>query len=151
MEPPSNAPTAPENTLSSTTEVKEEKHRGLEVDEITRIILRCAFKVHTAIGPGVFERVYHLCLLHELKKAGLFVESELTLPIAYDGLKIDAAYRVDLRVEKTVLVEIKAVESVAPIHHAQVLSYLQLSGLHVGLLLNFNVLHLVDGIRRFMR
>ncbi len=71
MEQPSNPPTAPENALSSTTEVKEEKRRGLEVDEITRIILGCAFKVHTAIGPGVFERVYHLCLLHELKKAEL--------------------------------------------------------------------------------
>jgi len=151
MEQPSSPPCPPGNGSSSTTEVKEETDRGLEINEITRIILRCAFKVHTAIGPGVFERVYHLCLLHELQKAGLFVESEITLPIEYDGLKIDAAYRVDLRVEKKVLVETKAVERVAPIHHAQVLSYLQLSGLHVALLLNFNVTHLVDGIKRFMR
>jgi GxxExxY protein len=151
MEQPSGAPSPSENESLPTTEAKEEKTRGLETDEITGIILRCAFKVHTAIGPGVFERVYHLCLLHELKKAGLFVESEITLPIEYDGLKIDAAYRVDLRVEKRVLVEIKAVEKVAPIHHAQVLSYLQLSGLRVGLLLNFNVTHLVDGIKRFMK
>jgi len=148
MEPPS---VKPSDTTSFTTEAKEEKQRGREIDDITRIILRCAFNVHTAIGPGVFERVYHLCLFHEITKSGLFVESELVLPIVYHDLKIDAAYRVDLRVEKIVLVEIKAVEAILPVHHAQLLSYLQLSGLHVGLLLNFNVVHLIDGIKRLMR
>jgi len=81
----------------------------------------------------------------------LEVESELALPILYDGLKIDAAFRVDMRVERIVLVEIKAVETVLPVHHAQLLSYLQLSGVRVGLLLNFNVVHMLDGIKRFMR
>jgi len=95
--------------------------------------------------------VYHRCLTHESQKAGLSFESELALPIVYDGIKIDAAYTVDFRVEKIGLVEVKAVETVLPVHHAQVLSYLQLSGVRVGLLLNFNVVHLLDGIKRLMR
>lgn len=123
----------------------------MHIDDITGKILGCAFKVHTALGPGLLESAYHRCLAYELEKAGLQVESELALPIVYDGLKIDAAYRVDFRVEKTMLVEIKAVETVLPVHHAQLLSYLQLSGLRVGLLLNFNVPHMLDGIKRFAR
>ncbi len=95
--------------------------------------------------------MYHRCLAHEFKKAGLEFESELALPIVYDGIKIDAAYRVDFRVEKLVLVEIKSVETLMPVHDAQVLSYLQLSRVRVGLLLNFNVVHLIDGIKRLMR
>lgn len=123
----------------------------MEVDEITKRILGCAFKVHTALGPGLLESAYHRCLVHELKKTGMLVESEVSLPIVYDGLKIDAAYRVDLRVEKIVLVEIKAVEAILRVHEAQLLSYLQLSRVRVGLLLNFNVVHLLDGIKRLMR
>ena len=123
----------------------------MHINDITGKILGCAFKVHTALGPGLLESAYHRCLAYELEKAGLQVESELALPIVYDGLKIDAAYRVDFRVEKTMLVEIKAVETVLPVHHAQLLSYLQLSGLRVGLLLNFNVPHMLDGIKRFAR
>ena len=123
----------------------------MEVDEVTKRIIGCAFKARTALGPGLLESAYHRCLAHDLEKAGLEVESEIALPIIYDGLKIDAAYRVDLRVEKKVLVEIKALEAVPPVHQAQLLSYLQLSGVRVGLLLNFNVLHMLDGIKRFIR
>ena len=123
----------------------------MEIDQITGTIIGCAIKVHSALGPGLLESAYHRCLVHELQKAGLGVESELSLPIIYDGLKIDAAYRVDLRVERSVLVEVKAVESVLPVHQAQLLSYLQLSGIRVGLLLNFNVAHMLDGIKRMMR
>ena len=123
----------------------------MEVNDITKRILGCAFKVHTALGPGLLESAYHRCLAYELQKTGMLVESEISLPIVYDGLKIDAAYRVDLRVEKKVLVEIKAVDAVQRIHEAQLLSYLQLSGVRVGLLLNFNVEHLIDGIKRLMR
>lgn len=123
----------------------------MEVNEITKRILGCAFKVHTALGPGLRESAYHRCLAYELQKMGVLVESEISLPIVYDGLKIDAAYRVDLRIEKKVLVEIKAVDAVQRIHEAQLLSYLQLSGVRVGLLLNFNVEHLIDGIKRLMR
>jgi len=86
-----------------------------------------------------------------LRKDGLHVESEVVLPVVYDGIKIDAAYRVDLRVEGKVLVEIKSVEALANVHQAQMLTYLQLSGIRVGLLLNFNVTHLLDGIKRLMR
>ncbi len=123
----------------------------MDVNEVTRKILGGAFKVHTALGPGLLESAYHRCLAHEIQKIGMLVESEVSLPIMYDGLKIDAAYRVDLRVEKKVLVEIKAVEALLRIHEAQFMSYLQLSGVRVGLLLNFNVEHLIDGIKRRMR
>jgi GxxExxY protein len=123
----------------------------MEVNDVTEIVIGCAFKVHTALGPGLLESAYHRCLVHDLEKTGLLVESEPALPIVYDDLKIDAAYRVDLRVEKIVMVEIKAVEKLLPVHIAQLLSYLQLSGVRVGLLLNFNVAHLSSGIKRLIR
>jgi GxxExxY protein len=108
-------------------------------------------RVHSRLGPGLLESAYHRCLVHELAKIDMVVESQVSLPINYDGLKIDAAYRVDLRVEGLVLVEVKAVETVLAVHHAQLLSYLQLSGIHLGLLLNFNVVHMRDGIKRLIR
>jgi GxxExxY protein len=123
----------------------------MEINEITQAIIGCALKVHTALGPGLLESAYHRCLVRELEKVGLRVESEVALPIVYDGLRIEAAYRVDLRVEKIVLVEVKAVESILPVHRAQLLSYLQLSRVRVGLLINFNVGRLVDGIKRLIR
>jgi GxxExxY protein len=123
----------------------------MEIDEITRAIIGCALKVHTALGPGLLESAYHRCLVRELEKAELLVESDVALPIVYEGLRIEAAYRVDLRVEKIVLVEVKAVESILPVHRAQLLSYLQLSRVRVGLLINFNVVRLVDGIKRLIR
>src|SRR6187397_331958 len=150
MESPLTDPSLP-NRLSSPTEKEEEKQGGLEINEITRRVLRAGFKVHSTLGPGLFERTYQVCLVHELRKDGLHVESEVVLPVVYDGIKIDAAYRVDLRVEGKVLVEIKSVEALANVHQAQMLTYLQLSGIRVGLLLNFNVTHLLDGIKRLMR
>ena len=123
----------------------------MEINEMTEMIIGCAMRVHSALGPGLLESAYHRCLVHELEKRDILVESEISLPISYDGLKIDVAYRVDLRVEGVVLVEVKAVEAVLPVHRAQLLSYLQLSGLHLGLLLNFNVVHLRDGIKRLIR
>jgi GxxExxY protein len=123
----------------------------MEPNDVTHAIIGCAFKVHSALGPGLLESAYHRCLAHDIKKAGLLVESDLALPIVYDDLKIDAAYRVDLRVEKTVIVEVKAVAQLLPVHVAQLLSYLQLSGVRIGLLLNFNVPHLSSGIKRLIR
>jgi len=123
----------------------------MEVNDITKAAIGCAFKVHTVLGPGLVESAYHRCLEHELAKAGLLVESEVPLAIVYDGLRIERAFRIDLRVEKLVIVEIKAVETILPVHKARLLSYLQLSGIRVGLLLNFNVAHLLDGITRMMR
>ena len=123
----------------------------MEVNDITKAAIGCAFKVHTALGPGLVESAYHRCLAHEIGKAGLLVESEVPLAIVYDGLRIERAFRIDLRVEKLVIVEVKAVETILAVHKAQLLSYLQLSGIRVGLLLNFNVAHLLDGITRMMR
>ena len=118
--------------------------------EITGAIIKAAMKVHSALGPGLSESAYEACLLYELRKAGLKVEAQVALPVIYDGVKIDVGYRVDLLVEDTVIVELKAVEAILPIHQAQLLSYLKLSGKEAGLLINFHVLHLRDGIKRMV-
>ena len=120
----------------------------MELNEISEKIIGCAIKVHKAIGPGLLESTYEVCLVHELKKADLNVESQLALPVVYDGIKLDAGYRIDLLVEDSVIVELKAIDSLLPIHEAQVLSYLKLSGKKIGLLINFNVKLLVNGVKR---
>jgi GxxExxY protein len=120
----------------------------MELNEISGGIIAAALKVHTAIGPGVLESVYQTCLLHELKKAGLAVQAQAALPVLYDGLHLDSGYRIDLLVEDTVIVELKCVEALLPIHKAQLLTYLRLANKPLGLLLNFNVVHLREGIKR---
>jgi GxxExxY protein len=122
----------------------------LELNEISGRIIACALKVHTAIGPGVLESVYQTCLLHELQKAGLSVHAQVALPVEYDGLRLDSGYRLDLLVENTVIVELKCVETLLPIHKAQLLTYLRLANKPLGLLLNFNVVHLREGIKRVL-
>jgi len=117
---------------------------------ITGNIIDAAMKVHTALGPGLLEGAYAACLLHELRKRKLTAFSQVILPVHYDGVTIDIGYRVDLLVENSVIVELKAVERVLPVHAAQLLSYLKLSGHQLGLLINFNVCHLKDGIQRFI-
>ena len=107
-------------------------------------------KVHTALGPGLLESAYAACLRHELTKRGLQVTSEVPVPVVYDGIKLEAGYRLDLVVEDTVIVELKAIEALAPIHQAQIISYLKLTGKPIGLLINFHSLHLKDGIKRFV-
>ena len=107
-------------------------------------------KVHSALGPGLLESAYQECLAHELRKRGLAVREHVSLPLAYDGLVIDHAYQADLILEDAVIVEVKAVIRLHSIHEAQLLSYLVLSGLSVGLLINFHELHLKDGIRRMV-
>jgi GxxExxY protein len=121
-----------------------------QINHITGRIITAAMKVHTELGPGLLESAYHACLLHELRKQGLRVASQVGLPIVYDGEKIDLGYRIDLIVCDAVIVEIKCVEAINPIHQAQLLSYLRLSEMQVGLLINFHVLHLRDGIRRLV-
>ena len=121
------------------------------INEITGNIITSALEVHSELGPGLLESTYHVCLLHELRKRGLQVHLQQVLPVVYDGIKIDAGYRIDLLVESLVIVEIKSVEKILPIHQAQLLSYLRLSRRPVGLLINFNVAHLVDGIKRMIR
>jgi GxxExxY protein len=120
----------------------------VEVNEISGIVVDYAMKVHSALGPGLLESAYELCLIRELRKRGLRVESQVPIAVRYDGEILDVGYRADLLVEGVVLVELKSVEAVLPIHKAQLLSYLRLSGKEVGLLINFNVEHLRDGIKR---
>jgi GxxExxY protein len=107
-------------------------------------------KVHSALGSGLLESAYAACLRHELLKRGLRVDCEVPLPVVYDGVRLDAGYRLDLVVEDTVVVELKAIEALAPIHQAQIISYLKLSGKPIGLLINFHSLRLKDGIKRFV-
>lgn len=120
----------------------------MELNEITEKIIGCAIRVHRALGPGLLESTYEVCLVHELNKAGLGVRSQVALPVVYDGITLDAGYRIDLLVEDTVIVELKSVDSLHPIHEAQMISYLKLSGKKVGLLINFNVTLLKNGIKR---
>jgi GxxExxY protein len=118
------------------------------VNKVTQTIIGAAMKVHTALGPGLLESAYEACLVHELAKSGLKVHAQLALPVEYDGVKLDVGYRIDLLVEDLVIVELKCVDCFSDIHTAQLLSYLKLSKKNVGLLLNFHVKHLKDGIKR---
>ncbi|OGV82533.1 MAG: GxxExxY protein, partial [Lentisphaerae bacterium RIFOXYA12_64_32] len=114
-------------------------------------ILGSAIAVHRALGPGLLESAYEACLAFELLERRLRVERQASLPVVYRGVRIDCGYRLDLVVEAMVVVEIKAVERILPVHEAQILTYLKLSGLSIGLLLNFNVPMMKDGIRRFVQ
>lgn len=120
----------------------------MELNKISESIIGCAIKVHKSLGPGLLESTYEICLIHELRKSGLKVVSQVTLPVIYDGIKLDAGYRIDLLVEDSVIVELKAIDSLLPIHEAQVLSYLKLSEKKLGLLINFNVKLLINGVKR---
>ena len=122
----------------------------MEINDITGAIVDAAMKVHTALGPGLLESAYEACLVYELRKRGLRVLTQVELPIIYEDVKIDAGYRLDLLVEDSVIVELKAVEALIPIFEAQLLSYLKLSNKRVGLLINFHTLHLKDGIKRMV-
>ncbi len=107
-------------------------------------------KVHSSLGPGLLESTYEVCLEHELRKTGIAVERQVALPVRYDGVQIDCGYRTDLLVERKIIIELKAVDKLAPIHEAQLLTYLKLAGLNLGLMINFNVLHLREGIKRIV-
>jgi GxxExxY protein len=124
--------------------MREEK----DINPITERVIGAAIEVHRMLGPGLLESAYQACLLYELKLRGIQVEGQKDLPVVYKDVTLDCGYRIDLLVEDAVIVELKAVEEVAPIHHAQLLSYLKLSGCPVGLLINFNVPRLTDGIKR---
>ena len=115
---------------------------------LTSKIIKCALEVHTVLGPGLFEKVYEGCFEYEISEAGLFVERQLEKHIDYKRLRFDEGYRIDLLVEKKVVVEIKAVSALTETHFAQILTYMKLGGYPVGLLINFNVKSLRDGIRR---
>jgi GxxExxY protein len=122
--------------------------RQFTEDQISEVVLDCAYRVHTRLGPGLLESTYRVCLAHELIKAGLRVRQEVSLPVEYDGIKLDAGYRIDLLVEERVILELKCVDKLAAVHTAQVLAYLRLSKMRLGIILNFYSAHLRDGIKR---
>jgi GxxExxY protein len=121
-----------------------------EWHDLTYKIIGAAYKVHKALGPGLLESAYEVCLIHELSKLGLKIENQKPLPVVYNGIKLNAGYRIDLLVEDSIIVEIKSVEAIAPVHNAQLLSYLRLSNHRYGLLINFNVANLKEGIKRIV-
>jgi len=123
---------------------------GQRLDDITERVIGGAIQVHRTLGPGLLETAYEACLAFELAERGLNVARQVSLPIVYRDVKLECGYRLDLVVEDSVIVEVKAVDELAPIHEAQVLSYLKLSGLRVGLLINFNVVILKKGLRRIV-
>ncbi|MBN2020722.1 MAG: GxxExxY protein [Sedimentisphaerales bacterium] len=122
----------------------------MEFDKLSGQVIGCAIEVHKNLGPGLLESAYERCLSYELTAEGLRHEVQKELPIDYKGLKLDSGYRIDVIVENGVIVELKSVEKVLPIHEAQILTYMKLSGIKVGLLINFNVIKLKEGIKRFV-
>jgi len=126
--------------MKNTCQVKNE--------HVTAQIIKASLRLHSILGPGLLESAYRLCLAHELTQRGVHVLSEIPVPVVYDGLVIDVGYRIDLLVEQCVVVELKTVRKLMPVHHAQLLSYLRLSKLPTGILINFHVARLRDGIKR---
>ena len=120
----------------------------MDENGLSRSIIGYAMKVHTALGPGLLESAYEACLDYELTKAGLSVERQKPIPLVYETVRLECGYRADLIVENKVIVEAKALESLHPIHSSQLLTHLKLANLKLGLLINFNVLHLKEGIKR---
>lgn len=116
--------------------------------ELSDRVLDCAFSVHRALGPGLLESAYEACLTYELRKRGMHVERQKELSVIYEEVMIECGFRADLIVENSIIVELKTVGQMAPIHHAQLMTYLRLTGLRLGLLINFNVKLLKDGIKR---
>jgi GxxExxY protein len=117
-------------------------------NDLSGIIIGCAMRVHTALGAGLLESAYEQCLEYELRKKGLNVGRQIPVPLIYEEVELDCVYRLDLIVENKVIIEVKSVESLNPIHAVQLLTYLKLTDCKLGLLLNFNVLHLKEGIKR---
>ncbi|HRG59621.1 MAG TPA: GxxExxY protein [Bacteroidia bacterium] len=117
-------------------------------NEIAKSVIGSAIKVHKTLGPGLFESAYEECLFYEINKSGLEVKKQKALPLIYEEIKLDVGYRLDILVEKKLIIEVKAVEALNDVHLAQVLTYLKLSNCKLGLLMNFNVAKMVDGIKR---
>ena len=130
------------------TEVSQSQSKQWKDNELTSKIIECAIKVHKTLGPGLLESAYKECLYFELIKSDLLVDKEKALPLIYEEVKLDCGYRIDLFVEKKVIIEVKSVDALNDIHLAQTLTYLRLNKTRIGLLINFNVVKLVDGIKR---
>lgn len=119
-------------------------------DPLTEKVIGCAIEVHRVLGPGLLESAYQRCLAIELRNMGLQFETELSMPVRYKNEILDCGYRADMLVEKSLILELKAVETILPIHQAQLLTYMKLSGIHLGLLINFHQTRLIDGLKRFI-
>ena len=122
----------------------------MEFDRLSNTVIGCALEVHKSLGPGLLESTYEACLAHELEIAGVDFRRQSPVPVEYKGVKLDCGYRIDLLVENKIIVEIKSVEKVLRIHEAQLLTYMKLAKVSIGLLMNFNVHHLKEGIRRYV-
>jgi GxxExxY protein len=122
----------------------------MDINQLSNKILGAAIEVHKVLGPGLLESAYEECLCHEIDLRGLRYERQKALPVIYKGRKLDCGYRLDMVVENSIILELKCCEKIEPIHEAQILTYLKLSGLHLGLILNFNVTMMRDGIRRIV-
>jgi GxxExxY protein len=120
------------------------------IERVGKAVLNAAFKVHTALGPGLLESVYETCTAFELTQSGLRALTQVALPVTYQGIKMDAGLRLDMVVEDSVIVEFKSVDTMNPIFEAQLITYLKLTGIRLGFLINFNVIHLKDGIKRIV-
>ena len=121
-----------------------------DVERVGKAVLNAAFKVDTALGPGLLESVYETCTAYELTQSGLRAATQVALPVTYQGIKMDAGLRPDMVVEDSVIVEFKSVDAMHPIFEAQLITYLKLTGVRLGFLINFNVVHLKDGIKRIV-
>ena len=122
----------------------------MEFDNVSNKIIGCVIEVHKHLGPGLMESAYERCLSYELNSNGLKHEVQKQIPIDYKGIKLDVGYRIDLLVENSVIIELKSVEKMLPIHEAQILTYMKLAEIPVGLLINFNVIKVKDGIKRYV-
>ncbi|MDR1652595.1 MAG: GxxExxY protein [Prevotellaceae bacterium] len=122
----------------------------MEINKITEKIIGCAIEVHRNLGAGLLESAYEECLAFELQQAGFKVERQVAVPVIYKEIKLNCGYRIDILVENSVIVELKSVDALAPIHDAQILTYMKFARKHIGLLLNFNVTVLKNGIKRFI-
>jgi GxxExxY protein len=121
-----------------------------ETEQVAKVVLDAAYAVHSALGPGLLESAYEACLAHELESRSTRNEVQVAVPLRYKGIKLDTGFRIDMLVENAVIVELKAVEALLPIHEAQLITYLKLTGLRLGLLINFNVHHLKQGVKRLV-
>ena len=119
-----------------------------DLERLATVVVDAAIKVHSVLGPGLLESVYEACLAYELTNRGLKVASQVWLPIIYEGMKLDAGLRIDLLIEDQIVIELKSVETILPVHHAQLITYLKLSGHRLGFLMNFNARLLKDGLHR---
>ena len=122
----------------------------MESDDLSNRVIGCAIEVHRHVGPGLLESVYEQCLAHELSRNGIAFQLQHSLPVQYKDVRLDCGYRIDILVENQLIVELKSVEEIKGIHEAQLLTYIKLAGLKIGLLMNFNVTKLKDGIKRFV-